>query len=186
MRLARPPLTLPQKLWKTLWRSRFQFSQFSSLQQFQQIALFRGVVQQLSANANYLMSGNYEPKRLIQPIVRLTLLSICLSGCVTRERTSQTSTQNKTLERSSAALPARADATGAPVNSWNTSMRQININTASAAELEALPGIGKALAQRIIEHRQAYGPFRRVEDLIIVRGFSEKRFQALKDLITVD
>jgi len=63
--------------------------------------------------------------------------------------------------------------------------QRININTASANELEALPGIGKGLAQRIIEHREKYGPFRKPEHLIIVRGISDKRFQALRDLITV-
>ena len=63
---------------------------------------------------------------------------------------------------------------------------RININTASADELQKLPGIGKALAARIIEHREKYGPFRKPEHLIIVRGISEKRFRELKDLITVD
>jgi len=64
--------------------------------------------------------------------------------------------------------------------------RKININTAPAGELESLPGIGKALAARIIEQREKYGPFRRVEHLIIVRGISDKRFRALRELVTVD
>jgi len=62
----------------------------------------------------------------------------------------------------------------------------ININTASANELETLPGIGKGLAQRIIDHRERFGPFRRPEHLIIVRGISDKRFRALRDLVTVE
>jgi competence protein ComEA len=62
---------------------------------------------------------------------------------------------------------------------------RININTASAKELETLPGIGKELAQRIIEHRQKYGSFARPEYLIMVRGISEHRFQAMRDQITV-
>ena len=63
---------------------------------------------------------------------------------------------------------------------------RINVNTASASELETLPGIGRALAERIIEHREKFGPFRRPEHLIIVRGISDKRFRALRDLITVE
>ena len=63
---------------------------------------------------------------------------------------------------------------------------RININTASSDELEKLPGIGKALAGRIIEHREKFGPFRKPEHLIIVRGISDKRFRALQDLITVE
>ena len=63
---------------------------------------------------------------------------------------------------------------------------RININTASAGELETLPGIGKVLAARIIEHREQYGPFRRVEHLIIVRGISDRRFRALRELIAVE
>lgn len=63
---------------------------------------------------------------------------------------------------------------------------RININTAPLGELESLPGIGKALAARIIDHREKYGPFRRVEHLIIVRGISDRRFRALRESITVE
>ena len=66
------------------------------------------------------------------------------------------------------------------------SLPRININTASADELEKLPGIGQGLAKRIIEHREKYGPFRKPEHLIIVRGISDKRFHALQNLITVE
>jgi len=71
-------------------------------------------------------------------------------------------------------------------NSIKQTVPRINLNTASANELETLPGIGKGLAARIIEHREKYGAFRRPEHLIIVRGISDKRFRALRDLITVD
>jgi competence protein ComEA len=67
-----------------------------------------------------------------------------------------------------------------------TNSPRININTASTKELEDLPGIGKGLAARIIEHRDKYGPFRRAEHLIIVRGISDRRFRELRDLITVE
>jgi competence ComEA-like helix-hairpin-helix protein len=63
---------------------------------------------------------------------------------------------------------------------------RININTAPAKELETLPGIGKGLAQRIIEHRQKYGPFAKPEHVIMVRGISEHRFLAMRGQITVE
>lgn len=61
----------------------------------------------------------------------------------------------------------------------------LNINTATAAALEALPGIGAATAARIIEYRQKNGAFKKVEDLMNVRGIGEKTFLSLKPLITV-
>ena len=79
-----------------------------------------------------------------------------------------------------------AQSLAAPALASSTQPQRININTASANELEGLPGIGKGLAQGIIEHREKYGPFRRPEHLIIVRGISDKRFQALRELIKVD
>jgi competence ComEA-like helix-hairpin-helix protein len=61
----------------------------------------------------------------------------------------------------------------------------INLNTATAAQLETLPGIGPGLANRIIEHRHKHGPFKRPQDLIIVRGFSAKRFRQIAHLLKV-
>lgn len=62
---------------------------------------------------------------------------------------------------------------------------KININTASQSELETLPGIGPTLASRIIEYRKTTGPFKAVEDIKKVSGIGDKRFEAIKDLITV-
>jgi competence protein ComEA len=61
----------------------------------------------------------------------------------------------------------------------------ININTAPAAELERLPGIGRGLAARIVSYREQYGSFRRAEHLIMVRGIGERRFRRLRPFITV-
>ena len=61
----------------------------------------------------------------------------------------------------------------------------ININTASAAELMTLPGIGEVLSQRIVEYRQANGPFPSVAALTNVSGIGEKRLAAIIHLITV-
>jgi competence ComEA-like helix-hairpin-helix protein len=60
---------------------------------------------------------------------------------------------------------------------------RININTASVEELEKLPGIGKALAARIVEHRQNYGPFRKPEHLMVVPGISDQKFRIMRELI---
>jgi comEA protein len=61
----------------------------------------------------------------------------------------------------------------------------LNLNSATAAELEKLPGVGPATAVRIVEYRQKNGAFKKVEDLMNVRGIGEKTFLALKPLITV-
>jgi competence protein ComEA len=60
----------------------------------------------------------------------------------------------------------------------------LNINTATAADLQKLPGIGAATAARILEYRQKNGPFKKVEELMNVRGIGEKSFLKLKPLIS--
>jgi len=67
----------------------------------------------------------------------------------------------------------------------NANIRRTNINTASPKELEQLPGIGRALAERIVEHRSRYGAFRRVEHVMMVRGISEQKFHKMEQLISV-
>jgi len=65
------------------------------------------------------------------------------------------------------------------------SARQIDVNTASVAELERLPGIGPTLAERIADDRAARGPFRRPEELQRVKGIGPQTYDELKDYVTV-
>jgi len=62
---------------------------------------------------------------------------------------------------------------------------KININTASATDLDKLPRIGPKVAQRIIDYRKEHGPFKKIEEIMKVKGIGEKTFARLKDLITV-
>ena len=61
----------------------------------------------------------------------------------------------------------------------------VNLNTATVAQLESMPGIGKATAERIVEYRQKNGNFKKAEDLMNIRGIGEKSFLTLKPLVTV-
>jgi competence protein ComEA len=61
----------------------------------------------------------------------------------------------------------------------------VNLNTASASDFEALPGIGPKTAARIIEFRQKNGPFKKIEELMNVPGIGEKNFLKLKPQLTV-
>jgi len=83
-----------------------------------------------------------------------------------------------------AAGAAQGAAPPAKVATASSSSALVNLNTASVAQLETLPGIGKATAERILEYREKT-PFKRIEDLMNVRGVGEKSFLKLKPLITV-
>lgn len=61
----------------------------------------------------------------------------------------------------------------------------VNLNTASISDLDSLPGIGPALAQRILDFRERNGGFRTVEDLLEVPGIGSKKFEELRELVTV-
>jgi comEA protein len=92
-------------------------------------------------------------------------LVLLLSG-MSRDSNAQTSAPSST-----AAQPAAA--------------ALVNLNTATAADLAKLPGIGPAVAARIVEYRQKNGGFKKAEELMNVKGIGEKTFLKLKPLVTV-
>jgi competence ComEA-like helix-hairpin-helix protein len=102
--------------------------------------------------------------------ITLVLLALVLvtSACATRPR------------NSSAAVQFNPDVPLAKRASV------ININTASPQELEKLPGVGKVIAERIAAQREQYGPFRRAEHLMMVRGISDRKFRAIRPMIVVE
>ena len=61
----------------------------------------------------------------------------------------------------------------------------VNLNTATLAQLDTLPGVGPVLAQRIVDHRERHGAFRAVSDLRQVDGIGDARYEQLKELVTV-
>ncbi len=61
----------------------------------------------------------------------------------------------------------------------------LNLNTATVKELDALPGVGPALAKRIVEFREKKGGFRRVEELLVIPGISEARWKRIVPLVEV-
>jgi len=72
-----------------------------------------------------------------------------------------------------------------PREAEEQSLQKIDINRAEPWLLEALPGIGEVLAQRILDYRSENGPFRRIEDLLKVSGIGTATFEKIKDYITV-
>lgn len=87
----------------------------------------------------------------------------------------QLSTHATLVETQSASVPNVVNASGL-----------ININTASEAILDTLPGIGTVLAGRIVEYRQEHGPFEKTTDLSSVEGIGPEKLLAILDLITVE
>jgi len=65
------------------------------------------------------------------------------------------------------------------------STEKINLNSATAEQLQSLPGIGPAIAKNIVEHRAKIGKFNRIEEVINVKGVGEKKFEKIKDRLVV-
>ena len=80
---------------------------------------------------------------------------------------------------------ASAQARGAAGSTGTALVAPLNLNTATAEQLDRLPGIGPKMAAAILDRRQKMGGFRKVEDLMSVRGIGEKTFIKLRPLVTV-
>ena len=91
------------------------------------------------------------------------------------------------LAVASAAHPASAQekARAAKGKATATAAAPVNLNTATAAELQALPGVGASTARMIVDHRTKNGGFKKVEELMNIKGIGEKSFLKLKPLVTV-
>jgi competence protein ComEA len=63
---------------------------------------------------------------------------------------------------------------------------KINLNAASAEQLESLPGIGPVTAKRIVDYRAKVGKFKRIEEIINIEGIGEKKFERIKDRLTIE
>jgi competence protein ComEA len=78
-------------------------------------------------------------------------------------------------------IPGDPSASGASTSGQSL----INLNSATAEELETLPGIGEVLAAAIVEHRERNGPFTSIDALLDVSGIGEQRLADIRDLVTV-
>jgi comEA protein len=112
-------------------------------------------------SAATVASADAARRQLMMRTMTLVLCVLCLAGAVP-----VTAQESKPSAEAAAAAP-------------------ININTATMAQLETLPGIGKATAERILEYRQKNGGFKKIEDLMNIRGIGEKSFLRIKPLVTV-
>ena len=116
------------------------------------------------------------------------ILAAFLGGMYLGRNLSGGSIQTSVLS-TQATTPATQDTVASSASSTPSSVSQgngkININTADLYELMRLDGIGETYAQRIIDYRNANGPFTDIADIKNVTGIGEKRFEAIKDSITV-
>jgi comEA protein len=92
----------------------------------------------------------------------------------------------KLLKNVNDSLLKVSENSGSPVPDGMMPGKKIDINTAYSADLELLPGIGKVMAERIIEYRELNDGFTRIEDIMNVKGIGEKKFNRIKDYITVE
>jgi competence protein ComEA len=78
-----------------------------------------------------------------------------------------------------APLTALAQQGSAPSN------EKVNLNTATLEQLQTLPGVGPAIAKSIVEYRTKVGKFSKIEDILNVKGIGEKKYQRMKDRLTI-
>ena len=86
-------------------------------------------------------------------------------------------------------VPAASSPTEKPTEAATqppTEPGPLDLNRATVQDLTTLPGIGEVLAQRIVDYREAHGPFRSVEELIAVEGIGEGKLEKLRELVTVE
>lgn len=123
-------------------------------------------------------------ERLTEPAVYVFVIVLCACALVSCARQPRRYAAYATTTDLQSRQAVENNSIGAPAASNGNPI--ININEASAHEMEKLPGIGEKLATEIVNHRTRYGRFRRVEHLLMVRGISENRLRQMRGMITVE
>ena len=118
-------------------------------------------------------------------IVTLTLALACFTGGYFAGRAAATPDGTAAVIVQTQPEPAPPEEAEASAQPAAVAAEPVDLNTADLAALTSLPGIGETLAQRILDYREAHGPFRSAEELLEVSGIGEKRLEAIWDLICV-
>ena len=117
----------------------------------------------------------------IQPLILLTcVFAAFILGLFAGKNLNRTPVQIRSLP---AVTAAPAEST--PVNTDPTLPLILDLNTATAEQLQTLPGIGPVMAERIIAYRSEVGAFETVGELMNVLGIGEKKLEAIWDLVTI-
>ena len=118
---------------------------------------------------------------VILPVITALFVGLTLGLFLGRNPAGGSVTVSVPTRQASTAVPTE---TQAEPSSQAASL-PVNINTADAAELAALPGIGEVLAQRILDYRRVHGNFSAVEQLTNVEGIGKGKLEAILELITI-
>jgi len=141
--------------------------------------------------------GSVTPIRQVTP-QRIEPVSAAPISTASRPSTNDLSKVNLSSDAATVPLEVPGRSESAPVEASeppassrslqaaaHDSSRRVDLNHATASDLEALPGIGPKLAQRVIDHRRSHGPFTKVEDLRQVKGIGHKKFDRLRSHVLV-
>ena len=121
-------------------------------------------------------------KAIIHPLILVTcVFAALLTGFFFGRNYDRDPVQIQSVTAPSEPLPSE---TSPPVSTVPTVPGKLNINTATAEQLQTLPGIGETYAMRIVEYRQTNGPFQTIGELANIDGIGEKRLEQIWDLVT--
>lgn len=118
--------------------------------------------------------------RMRRPCFIVFLIAIASISCARHEKSGESDAAAPVSNRAGAGAGQGTVADARPRDPC------VNLNTATREELMQLPGVGEVMSRKIIEYRERHGPFRRSEDMIIIEGFSEKKYRPLAALVCVE